>query len=337
MKSVCALNNIDPAATLLTRRRALIGTVGIPALYLALGGTATAAEVLRIVVATAPGGVPDIMARTIGQQITTDTGRTVVVENKLGTGGTVASVTVRNAPADGNTIMLVEGGSYAVAPHLSKVNPFKDFAPVGLAATAPIFLCVSAETGIGDFEQFVAYAKRNPGMAYGSSGTGSSHHLAMEYLRSQLKLEFTHVPYRGAAQSVLALVTGEVKAAFLGQTTAGPHAATGKLRILGIASAKRNTSLAPNVPTIAEIGGPSLDFPISLGLFAHGRTSARDLSTLNKLFGQATASDNVRTRLGQLGIESSDGGLNPQQYAAMTKREFNFYGDIVKEAKLKAD
>lgn len=337
MKSVFPLCSFNSETSLVTRRRAVVATVGIPALYLAMGSTATAAEVLRIVVATAPGGVPDLMARVIGQQITGDTGRSVVVENKLGTGGTVASVAVRNAPADGNTIMLVEGGSYAVAPHLSKVNPFKDLAPVGLAATAPIFLCVNAQTGISDFEQFVAYAKKNPGMVYGSSGTGSSHHLAMEYLRSQLKLEFTHVPYKGAAQSVLALVAGEVKAAFLGQTTAAPHAATGKLRILGIASAKRNLTLTPNVPTMSEIGGPSLNFPISLGLFAHGGTSARDLIALNKLFGQATSSDNVRNRLAQLGIESSDGGLSPQEYAAMIKREFDFYGDIVKEAKLKAD
>jgi len=326
-------------APVFLRRRALLGLLGSHALLFGPTSRAHASDSspFRIVVATAPGGVPDVMARIIAQQITQETGRAAIVENKLGAAGALAAATVQNAPADGTTMMLVEGGSYAIAPHLNKTSPFEDLAPVGLAATAPIFLCVNSQTGIGNFDQFVSYAKKNPGMAYGSSGSGSSHHLAMEYLRSALKLDITHVPYKGAGQAVLAVISGEVKAAFLGQSTAAPHAATGKLRVLGIASVKRNTTLAPDIPTIAEVGGPAMDMPISIGAFAHSKTSARDLQVLNKQLGQATASATVRDRLAQLGIESSDRGMTPQQYAAMTKREYEFYGEIVKSVKLKAE
>ena len=339
MKPITAAHGIGLDVGFLSRRRALLGVLGSQALIFGLAGVARSAEQspLRIVVATAPGGVPDVMARIIAQQITQETGRAAIVENKLGAAGAVAAATVQNAPADGTTIMLVESGSYAIAPHLSKSNPFEDLAPVGLAATAPIFLCVNSQTGIGDFEQFVSYVKKNPGMPYGSSGSGSSHHLAMEYLRSMHKLDITHVPYKGAGQAVLAVISGEVKAAFLGQSTAAPHAATGKLRVLGIASAKRNAALAPDVPTIAEIGGSAMDMPISLGLFAHVKTSPRDLQALNKQLGQATASATVRNRLAQLGIESSDRRMTPQQYATMTKREYEFYGEIAKAVNLKPE
>jgi tripartite-type tricarboxylate transporter receptor subunit TctC len=328
----------DSAAVPTLRRRALVGLLAAQGLSLVAWRTAhAAASPLRIVVATAAGGVPDAMARVIAQQITLDSGRAAFVENRLGAGGAVAAAALQNAPADGGTVLLVESGSYAIAPHMNRINPFGDLAPVGLAATAPIFLCVNAQTGIENFEQFVAFTRKNPGTPYGSSGLGSSHHLSMEYLRSMLKLQMTHVPYRGAGQAVLAVISGDVKAAFLGWSTAAPQAAAGKLRILGIASASRNKVLSPDMPTIAEVGGPALNVPISLGLFAHPKTAAQEVGLLNKQFARATNSDNVRNKLVPLGIESADGRMTPQQYAALTRREFALYGDIVRAANLKAE
>jgi tripartite-type tricarboxylate transporter receptor subunit TctC len=300
-------------------------------------GQAAEKQPLKIIVATAPGGVPDGLARIIGQQITQDTGRPVIVENRLGAGGLVAMSALANSPADGNTVVLVEGGSYAIAPHMSRINPFEgNAAPVALVATAPIFLCVNPKLGVNTIKEFIALAKAKPGMPYGSSGNGSSHQLAMEFLKSKAGIDLTHIPYKGAGQSVLAVISGEVSSAFLGMSTALPQSNAGKLKILAVASAKRNP-LLPEIPSIAEAGGPNSDMRIALGVFANARTPAPLVNHLNQLFGSATKVPAVKAKLAQMGIESSDGTTSARQFAAMVKSEYEQYGEVVKSLNLKID
>lgn len=292
---------------------------------------------LKIIVATSPGGVPDILARTIGQQITQTTGRPVIVENRLGAAGAIAANTVLGSPADGTVVAMVESGNYSMIPHLGKISPFSELTPVGLTAVAPIYLCVSPQLGVNTVPEFIAYAKANPGMPYGSSGNGSWHHVAMELFKSRAGVDMTHVPYKGAGQTVVALIGGEIKVAFLGYSTAMPQAAAGKLKILAIGSSSRS-SLSPDIPTIQQAGGPKSDMRMSaLFLFSNPNTPTSEIDFLNRQFALATSAPAVQTKLAQMGIESADGKLSAKQFSTMAKEEYAFYGSILKTLNIRLE
>ncbi len=292
---------------------------------------------LRIIVATAAGGIPDLMARIIGQQITTTTGRPVIVENRIGAGGIVALNALNSAPADGSSVVLIESGSYAIAPHLTNSNPFaENVTPVAPVAIGLLYLCVNASLGVNTLKELIAYVKAKPGLPYGSSGNGSSHQLLMEQLKLEMGLNMTHIPYRGAGQTIQALVAGDVGVAFLGYNSAAPQAEAGKLKVLAVASAKR-ISATPNIPTVEEAGGGAMDLPITIGTFANSKTPPQVVEALNRELGRAASSPEVRAKFAQAGLLSADGSVTPRQYAAMVKADFEAYGKIVRAAKLKID
>jgi tripartite-type tricarboxylate transporter receptor subunit TctC len=326
-----------PGTDSFTRRALCLALLPLGAAHQASAQVTGGDQPLRIIVATAVGGVPDLMARIIGPQITASTGRAVIVENRLGAGGIVALGALNNAPADGSSVVLIESGSYAIAPHMTNTNPFaENVTPVAPIAIGLLYLCVNVNLGVNTFRELVAYVKSKPGLPYGSSGNGSSHQLLMELLKIEAGLDMIHIPYRGAGQTVQALLAGDVGVAFLGYNSAAPQAEAGKLRILAVASAKR-ISTTPNIPTMEEAGGPPMDLPITVGTFANSRTPPQVIEALNRELGKAAARPEVRAKFAQVGLQSADGTVNPRQYAAMVKADFDAYGKIVRAAKLKID
>jgi tripartite-type tricarboxylate transporter receptor subunit TctC len=306
-------------------------------LLLAFCSTAFAQKApIRILVPYAAGGLPDVVARTIGYKVAENTGQPVLAENRPGAGGVLASETVIRAPADGATLLVADSSIYSINPVVNRKLPFdtlKELAPITLAVDAPIFLAVNASLPVDSVKELIALAKARPGMAYGSSGPGTGHHLAMELIRVMSGIELTHVPYKGASQSVPAVVAGDVAMTFAGLNSVLPQAKAGRLKIIGVAIGKRS-SLYPDAPSVAE-ALPGYEVNISIGFLAPARTPRETLNALSAEFNKALASPEVRQRLNSLGVEPV--GTTPEQFAQAIGNELAQYGELVKKANFRID
>ncbi|MFM9883273.1 MAG: Bug family tripartite tricarboxylate transporter substrate binding protein, partial [Burkholderiales bacterium] len=246
---------------------------------------------IRIVVPYAPGGSPDTLGRTLAQATADALGQQIVVENRPGGGGAIAAEAVMRAAPDGYTLLIADSSVYAVNPSLNPKLTYemlRDFAPVTLAVSSPMFLAVNASLGVEDVKAFVSLAQAKPGMAFGSSGNGTVHHLGLELMKANAKIDLTHVPYKGAGQSVPAVVAGDVGGIFAAINTLLPHAKSGRIRVLAIAAAERS-QLMPHIPTLAEAGVPGCDMFISIGVFAPARTPRDIVEKLSIEFNKSLA------------------------------------------------
>jgi tripartite-type tricarboxylate transporter receptor subunit TctC len=245
-----------------SRRRAF----GLIAALAACGALPAAAQTtpfpskpIRLIVPHAPGGNSDTFGRMLAQKLSERVGQQVVVENKPGAGGTVGSALVSKAAPDGYTLVVADNGTHAIAPTLygAKLpyDVFKDFTPITLAATFPTVIMIHPSVPAQNATEFVALAKSQPGkLTYSSAGTGNGSHLTVELFRAAAGgLDMVHVPYKGGAPAVQALLAGEVQLSSVSVNTALPHIQAGKVRALGVASSKRSPAL-PDVPTFAEAG-----------------------------------------------------------------------------------
>lgn len=243
-------------------KRHFLATAGAAALALAVPGLAQAqaypAKPIRLVVAFAPGGATDVLARSLAQQLTTQTGATVVVENKPGASGAIAMELVARGPADGYTL-LWGSDSVVVQPLLRKnfpVDPFKDLTPLARLGTAPMVISVSKKVAARDLKELIALAKATPGgLKYGSGGNGSTQHFTGEELKIRAGIDLIHVPYKGTGPAVTDALGGHIDIVFTGVGEVAPHAASGDLRPLAVFSDSRVAAL-PNVPTTGESGFP---------------------------------------------------------------------------------
>ena len=214
---------------------------------------------IRLIVPQAPGGNSDTFGRILAQKLTDRLGQQVVVENRAGAGGTVGSALVSKAAPDGYTLLVADNGTHAIAPTLygAKLpyDVYRDFTPITLAATFPTVIMIHPSVPAQTVQEFVALAKSQPGkITYSSAGTGNGSHLTVELFRAAAGgLDLVHVPYKGGAPAVQALLSGEVQLSSVSVNTALPHIQAGKVRALGVASAKRSPAL-PDVPTFAENG-----------------------------------------------------------------------------------
>ncbi|HTG21302.1 MAG TPA: tripartite tricarboxylate transporter substrate-binding protein, partial [Reyranella sp.] len=214
---------------------------------------------IRLIVPQAPGGNADTFGRILAQALTERLGQQVVVENRAGAGGTVGSALVAKAAPDGYTLLVADNGTHAIAPTLygAKLpyDVFKDFTPITLAATFPTVIMIHPSVPAKNVQEFVALVKSQPGkLAYSSAGTGNGSHLTVELFRAAAGgLDMVHVPYKGGAPAIQALLAGEVQLTAVSANTALPHIQSGKVRALGVASQKRSPAL-PDVPTFAENG-----------------------------------------------------------------------------------
>jgi tripartite-type tricarboxylate transporter receptor subunit TctC len=291
---------------------------------------------IRIVVPYAAGGLPDVVARTVGAKLSENIGQPVVAENRAGAGGVLASDTVIRAQPDGTTLLVADSSIYSINPVISRKLPFdtlKALAPITLAVDAPIFLAVNASLPAQNMQELIALAKAKPGMSYGSSGPGTGHHLAMELIRVLAGLELTHVPYKGAGQSVPAAVAGDVAMVFAGLNSVLPHAKSGRLRILAVAIGKRS-ELYPEAPSVAETI-PGYEVNITIGFLAPARTPREVVNALSAEFNRAIASPEVKQRLNSLGVAPV--GTTPERFAEVIRAELGQYGELVKRANFRVD
>jgi tripartite-type tricarboxylate transporter receptor subunit TctC len=270
----------------------------------AFGQSEFPSKPIRVLVPTTAGGVPDVLARSVGQRMAESLGQPVVVENRAGAGGILAAETVLKSPADGHTLFLGDTGNYAVSAALYAKFPYdvqKDFAPVVLAAAPPVYLVAAAGSPFHSVQDFVHLSKTGPPLVYGSTGNGNVTHLAMELLRSLTGANLTHVPYKGAAGLAPALLSGDVGIGFIGYSIVAPHARTGKLRVLAVSTPQRS-ALTPEVPTLAEAGVPGYGFSISVGYLAPAGTPRAAIARLNDEINKALRVPEVRQLLETAGI-----------------------------------
>ncbi|MDU7586782.1 MAG: tripartite tricarboxylate transporter substrate binding protein, partial [Acidovorax sp.] len=264
-----------------SRRIALLGACTLaaagllPAAAMAQPDAQWPAKPIKWVVPFPPGGAMDVIARTLGEKAGRTLGQPFVIENRPGAGGNIGADAVAKSPADGYTIMITSIGmatNKALYPRLS-YDPVKDFAPISLLAIVPNVLVVNtAKTTDKSVADVIAHAKRDPGkLTYASAGNGTSIHLAGEVFASMAGLNLLHVPYKGSGPAVTDMLGGQVDLMFDSITSARPHILSGKLRALGVTSAKRSATL-PDVPTIAEAGVPGYEVSPWFAVFAPAGT-----------------------------------------------------------------
>jgi tripartite-type tricarboxylate transporter receptor subunit TctC len=293
---------------------------------------------IKWVVPFAPGGTTDILARTIGEKLSTALGQPVVVDNRPGAGGGVgAEFTARAAP-DGYTIMGGTISTHAINASLySKLpyDPVKDFAPITLIARVPNLLVVNPSIPAASVPELIALLKANPAKyTFASSGNGTSQHLSGELFKTMAGVDMQHVPYKGSPPALQDVVAGQVSMTFDNITTALPLAKGGKLRALAVTTARRS-SVAPDIPTLAESGLPGFEVGSWQGVFAPAGTPPDIVKRLNTEIVKILNTPETRDKLTALGAEPV--GNSPEEFAAMVKAEVVRWADVVKKSGAKVD
>lgn len=325
-------------STSLIRASSIVGA----AFALVIGTAASAAsnypnQPIKFIVPYAPGGLPDTVARITAQHLSEELGSSVVVDNRPGANGVIAAQALMTNPADGYTFLVTDGSMMSINPFIYKdlsYQPERDFMPVSLVATSPLFLAANASFPANTFEEFLALVKAKPGtLNYGSSGIGSSHHLTMEALKVALDLKIEHVPFRGSGQSVPALIGNQVPMVFSALPSLSGFVDKGQVKLLAVNSAKRS-ALAPDVPAIAEtIEG--FDFAPTVGILARTGTSPEVIELISAKVADIVKKPKVAESLRTLGIEPVGG--SPAVYAKAITNETGRYSAAIKAAGLKAN
>ncbi len=293
---------------------------------------------VRVLVGLAPGGNPDTLARMLAAKWGDAFGQQFVVENRPGAGSTIAAdLTAKSAP-DGYTVLISDSSVITTAPHLYKslpYDPFRDLQAVSLAVVVPMWLVVHPSVSASSVAELVAAAKsrKNP-MPYASSGNGSIHHITMELFKADTGADFTHVPFKGAGQSVPAMIAGDVQLGFIGYPAAAGAIKSGKLRVLAFSMARRS-NLTPEVPTVAETVAPGFDMAAPLGVFVASRTPREIVARLNRAANDAVKSPEVVERMAGIGMEPV--GTTPEEYEKLLRTEFERFGSLIRRIGMHLD
>jgi tripartite-type tricarboxylate transporter receptor subunit TctC len=296
------------------------------------------AKPVSLLVGFAPGGSADVLARLVGQKLSTAIGQQVVVDNKPGAGGTLAAATVAKAPADGYTLLFVtsgHAGSGALYPKLS-YDPVKSFTPVAKVGASPVVIVVPAAAPLRTLQDMFAAARKSPGkLNYAAGGGGATvTALAAEYLKGEAHIDMLNIPYKGSGPALTALLGGEVDVGFDIPSSALPHIKAGKLRPLAVTSAQRS-SVLPDVPTVAEQGVPKFEVQGWFGVLAPAATPAPVVARLNKELETILHQPDVKERLAALGVEP--GGGSPADFAKLIDSDTRRAGEAIRRLGIKAD
>lgn len=286
---------------------------------------------IHLVVGYAPGGGTDIMARLIGKQIGDELGQPVIVENKPGAGQNIAATYVARQPADGYTLFL---SSNALAVNISlyknlDYDPVKSFAPVAVFGQSPNLMVVPASIGVKSVAEFIAYAKKADanGVNFSSSGAGSSQHLGGELFRQETGIKASHVPYKGSAPSIVAILSGEVQYTFINIPSVMATKSSDRMRVLAITSAKRS-SLMPDVPTMTEAGMPQMTMAAWYGVLAPAGTPAPIVNRINAAINKAVTDPAFRERMRTEGAETM--AESPDYFKQFLVKDIARWRDVVK-------
>jgi tripartite-type tricarboxylate transporter receptor subunit TctC len=293
---------------------------------------------VRVIVTFPPGSTPDIVGRALASRLQEAMGQPFVVENRSGAGGNVGADAVAKAAPDGYTLLVSTNGVFAINKALYKAMPFdpdKDLAPLSLLATAPQMLAVHPSLGLKNFKDFVEYAKRNPGkLSYGSVGSGSASHLTMELLKSDAGVDLVHVPYKGFPPAVTDMLSGNIHAMFAIVPGVLPHVKSGKMNALAVTALKRS-SLAPDVPSVAELGLPQLESLAWIGL---GAPAGLPADVVDRITGETTRGmrlPEVRELLGRQGFDVVAG--SPQEFSRWIQGESAKWTRVIRASGATAD
>jgi tripartite-type tricarboxylate transporter receptor subunit TctC len=301
----------------------------------AFAGPAAAQKALRFVVPYGAGGAPDVMSRTVADKLSQRLGHPVIVDNRPGGSGVIAAQIVQSAAPDGQTLFVADTGHFAINVSLNPKLPYdprKDFVPVIEAIGSPLFLAVNSAQPVRNVRELIALAKSTPsGILYGSSGNGSPHHLALAQIQALSGAPMTHVPFKGVAQSVPAVLNGDVVAAFFGLPSILPHVKSGKARLIGVTE---RTPLMPDVVAVAE-QLPGFDVHVTVGFLAPAGTPPEIVKRLNADIASVLNLPDVEERLRTLGIDKIAG--TPERFRDVIRSDIERYAKIVWETGAKAD
>ncbi|CAA9414621.1 MAG: BUG/TctC family periplasmic protein [uncultured Ramlibacter sp.] len=315
--------------------------LALAALALTLPGAATAQswpdKPIKLVVPYPPGASTDALGRIVAQKVSASLGQPVVVDNRAGASGNIGTEVVARAPADGYTFGLGTDATHASNVHLAanpSFQPLRDFTPLALAATNPIALVVHPSIPANNLAELIAYVKSNPDKgAYGSSGTGSPHHLAGELLRSRTGAPFTHVPYKGGGPALNDVMGAQIPMLFASAITVIPHIQSGRVRAIAITSPTRYEGL-PNVPTMGETL-TGFEMPSWLAFFGPANLPEPVARRLSDEILKALRDPEVKAKLTSSGLAVVAGG--PADLAATQRKDYELKGRLIREAGVKAD
>lgn len=292
---------------------------------------------IRMIVASAPGGAPDILGRSVAQKMSETLGQQVVVDNRAGASGLIGAELAAKAAPDGYTLFLGTTTLYALLPNLKKNLPYdikRDFASITQIAGASNVLVVNPSVPARSVAELLQYAKAKPGaLNYASAGRGTPAHLAGEMLNVTAGINMTHVPYKGAGPALIDIIAGQIQLIITSPIAAGPHISSGKVRALATTGIKRNPAL-PDLPTIADTV-PGYEITQWWGLSAPARTPRAIISRLHAETAKAINLPDVRERITRAGAEPVGG--TPQAFDAFIDAERRRLGNVIRKAKITLD
>jgi tripartite-type tricarboxylate transporter receptor subunit TctC len=305
------------------------------ALLIALAAPAWAqsypSKAVRVIVTFPPGSTPDIVGRALASRLQETMGQPFVVENRAGAGGNIGADAVAKAAPDGYTLLVSTNGVYSINKSLYKSMPYdpdKDLVPVSLLATAPQMLVVNPSLGVRSFKEFLEHVRRNPGkLSYGSVGAGSASHLTMELLKNDAGVFIVHIPYKGFPPAVTDMLGGSIHTMFAIVPGVLPHVKAGKMTGLAVTALKRS-ELAPEVPSVGELGYPQLESLAWIGLGLPAGTPQEVLSRLSAETMRGMRAPEVRNLLGKQGFDVVAG--SPQEFSRWIRAEAEKWGRVIK-------
>ena len=286
---------------------------------------------VRIISPYSPGGLGDLIPRAVGIGLTESLGQQIIVDNRPGASQIIGMQVAAKSPPDGYTLVFGSVTSLAINPSVHKALPYdpvKDFAPVALCVTTPLYLVVHPSLPARNVKELIALARQRPGaLSYGSGGTGSSNHLAGELFKSLAKVDLLHVPYKGAGPAMIDVMAGHIGMMFGAAGLA--EAKAGKVRVIAVTSAKRSGT-APELPTIAESGVPGYEATIWFGLLAPANTPQAIVNRLSQEIGKALAHPRMREQFPTVDITPS----TPAAFSALIAREIPKWRKVIEGARI---
>jgi len=317
---------------------ALAASIVWPVVALGQANTGYPERPVRLVVGYPPGGPIDLLARIIAPKLTEALKQTVIVENRPGSNSEIAAALVAKAVPDGYTLLFASSGAISMSPGLGRQLPYdarSDFAPVSIVGSGPMLLVVKPDLPVTSPGELIALTKSRPGKLNGASaGSGSSPHLALELFRAMTKLDFVHVPYKGAGPAFADLVAGQVDFYFGGLPTALPQVRAGKLRALAVTSTVRS-AIAPEIPTLGETALPGYDASIWYGVFAPAGTPPAIVAKLHDVITDATRDPEVRRHFATHGADPLE---SPREaFVRFVAQDIDKWTRVVREAGIKIE
>jgi tripartite-type tricarboxylate transporter receptor subunit TctC len=296
------------------------------------------AKPIHILVPFAPGGPADLAARLVGAKLTEAWGQHVVVENRPGGNGFIATTAVAKSAADGYTLLMAHTGEFAVNPALFNNVPYeleRDFVPITMVTDAPMLYLANANAPFNSFRELVAQAKAKPGaITFGSAGNGSINHLAGEWLALAAGIKLQHIPYKGGAPAAAAVAAGDVHMGVMAVPGATPHLKSGRAKVIGISTAKKSP-LDASWPTPRDAGIPDLDASIWVGLFAPKGTPQAVVDKLNSEVRKIMDMPDVQKRFTETGSETV--GMSSAEFLVRIKQDAERYKRVVQQAGVRAE